>query len=142
MRQLQEIPLLELENELPQCHGESERATVDGFKMHDSAKNMKLGNNRVAGSETAGDFMNPMVSKAEVRAQFRSGLQCAGLNLTNDDNRFNFSELTVKVKKNKGNTQVFTIVCLECGISGEENRVNSLQHVFRQVRFQWETFEQ
>ena len=60
---------------------------------------MELGNNSVAGFETASGFMNPLVSKANVRAKFSIGLQCEGLNDTNDtndDNRSDFSALTIK----------------------------------------------
>ena len=51
MRQLQEKRQLpELELELRQCGGGSERATVDGSIVHDDAKDLELGKNIVAGS--------------------------------------------------------------------------------------------
>ena len=62
LRQLREkIQLLELEQELCQCSGEKERASVDGSEVHDLSKDLKLDNNSVEGSEDASGFMALMV---------------------------------------------------------------------------------
>ena len=97
MRRLQKkMQFLELEGELRQCGGESEHATIDGSKVHNVAKPLELENDSVAGSEAASGFITPMVSKAEVRAQLPIDLQSTVLYDTNDDNRFDFTTLTVK----------------------------------------------
>ena len=99
---------MELEDQLHQCGGESERPIVCGSKSHDGAKHLELDNNSVAGSEAADGFMTTMVSKAEVRAQFPIDLQSAGLNVTNDNNRFNFRILTVKTEETPWCSLIFT----------------------------------
>ena len=51
LQQLQEnMQLLEVEHELRQCGGKSERATVNGFKVHDVAKDIEV-DNSFAGCE-------------------------------------------------------------------------------------------
>ena len=63
----QKMQLLEMEHELRQCGGESERATVDGSKVLDVGKDLELDDNSVAGSEAVKGFMAPMVSLSDVR---------------------------------------------------------------------------
>ena len=48
MQEKRQLP--ELEHELRQCGGGSERATVDGSIVHDDAKDLELGKIIVAGS--------------------------------------------------------------------------------------------
>ena len=55
------MQLLELEDELRQCGGESQRATVDGSKFPDIGKDLELDNNSVAGSEAVNGYMAPLV---------------------------------------------------------------------------------
>ena len=55
------MQLLELEHELRQCRGESQRTTVDGSKVPDVAKDLEVDNNSLAGSEALSGFMVPMV---------------------------------------------------------------------------------
>ena len=61
------MKLLGLEHELSQCGGESERAIVDGSKVHNVAKNLKLDNNSVSSSDAVSGSMVPMVLQLDVR---------------------------------------------------------------------------
>ena len=92
------MQLLELEHELGQCGGESERATVDGSKVHENAKQLELDNNSVAGSYAASDFMAPMVSHSDVQTNLSNDYQTNGLKDMHNEDRFDSSTLTVKAK--------------------------------------------
>ena len=93
------MQLLGLEHYLCQCGGGSERATVDGSKAHDVAKDLELDNNSVGGSEAASNFMAPMVSQSDVRTNLSNDNQTNDLNDMHNENRFDFSTLTVKAEK-------------------------------------------
>ena len=95
------MQLLELEHELRQCGGESERATVDGSKVYNVAKKLELDNNSVAGSETAGGFMAPVVSQSDVRINPSNDYQTKCLNDMHNEKRFDFSTFTVKTEKDQ-----------------------------------------
>ena len=100
LRQLQEkMQLLELEHEVRQCGGESERATIDGSKIHDVEKDSELDNKSVAGSEAMSGFIVPMVSQSDVRTNLSKDYQHNGSNDTPNENRFDFSTLTVKTEE-------------------------------------------
>ena len=103
LRQLQEkMHLLELEDELRQCGGEIQSATVDsidGCKVDDSAKDLGLDNNSVACSDAGSGFMVPIVSEAEVRAHPSNDFHSTGLNGNIDSDGFDFSTLTIKAEE-------------------------------------------
>ena len=90
---------LELEQELRQCAGESQRATVDGFKVPDVGNVSELNNNSVAGSEAVSGFVALMVTQSDVRTKVSNDCQHNGLNDMHNENRFDFSTLTVKAKE-------------------------------------------
>ena len=109
LRHLQEkMQLLEMEGDLHQCGGESERTTVDGRKVDNSPKDWELYNDSVAVSEAASGFMTQLVSKAEVRAKFPIDLQVVVLNKTNNDNSFDFSTGTVNTEETQRSSQFLT----------------------------------
>ena len=100
LRQLQEImQLLELEHELRQCAGDSDRAIVDGSEVHDVAIDLELINNSVSGSEAASGFMGIMVWQSDVWTNFWIDYQTDGLYGMHSKNRFDFSTLTLKAEE-------------------------------------------
>ena len=105
LRQLQEkIQLLELEDELRQCGGEIQKATVDGVdgcKVDDSAKDLGLDNNSVACSDAGSGFMVPIVSEADIRAHPPHDFHSAGSNDNIDKDGFDFSTLTIKAEETR-----------------------------------------
>ena len=96
LQQLQEkMQLLELEHEQRQWGGKSERATVDGSKVCNVGKSSELDNNSVAGSEAVSGFKAPMVWQSDVQFNLSKDYKHSGLNDTPNENRFDFSTLTV-----------------------------------------------
>ena len=93
------MQLLELEHELRQCGGESERATVDGSEVHDVAKNLELDNDSVAGSEGVSGFMALMVSQSNVRTNLSKDYQTNDSIDMHNENGFDYSTLTVKAEE-------------------------------------------
>ena len=96
------MQLLELEDELRQCGGEIQSATVDGVdgcKVDDSAKDLGLDINGVACSDAGTGFRVPIVSEADVRAHPPNDFHSTGLNDNIDNDGFGFSTLTVKAEE-------------------------------------------
>ena len=80
----------------------------------------------------ASGFVNPVVSKAEVRAQILTDLQSAGLNDTNVYNRFEFSTVTVKAEE--------TPRCSLFTTASVVSPVRSLPGEFTPIYFQTSSF--
>ena len=127
------MELPEMENELHQCGGDGERATVDGSNAHIVAKDLELNNNSDSDSEAMNGFMTPMLSKFKIRALFHVEFQSAGLEDTIYDNSFDFNKVTVKAEGAPRSSLFRTLIVIS---PVRRLPVSSLQHIFKQVRFQ------